>query len=172
MPIKANQLDKIVNICIQKSRNDPSPDKLNSHLKTSFPTIKNFVLKPDVNPAIYDKIKSTVADADLIILSLFVQRTRVIDTAPFRENDLKLIKKIISAKLKAVIAMSYGNPHLIKKIGEVPAFLVGYGERGWYGNQEVYFDSFVRLLKGELKPTGKLSVKVSEKYPIGTGLSL
>jgi len=171
LPIKANQLDKIVNICIQKSRNDPSPDKLNSQLKTSFPTIKNIILKPDGNPAIYDKIKSAIADADLIILSLFVQRTRIIDTAPFREHDLKLIKKIISDKPKTVIAMSYGNPHLIKKIGEVPAFLVGYGERGWYGNQEVYFDSFVRLLKGELKPTGKLPVKVSDKYPIGKGLS-
>ncbi len=47
--------------------------------------------------------------------------------------------------------------------------LVGYGERGWYGNQEVYVDSFVRALTGELSPSGKLPVRVSDQYPIGSG---
>ena len=31
--------------------------------------------------------------------------------------------------------MSYGNPQLVRKVPDVPAFLVGYGERGWFGNQ-------------------------------------
>jgi hypothetical protein len=52
----------------------------------------------------------------------------------------------------------------------IPAFLVGYGEKGWFGNQAVYFTSFVKLLRGELKPTGRLPVKVSDRYPIGSGL--
>ena len=66
--------------------------------------------------------------------------------------------------------MSYGNPHLIRKLDKVPAFVVGYGERGWFGNQPIYFDSFIRLLKGEMKPQGALPVRVSEKYPVGTGI--
>jgi hypothetical protein len=66
--------------------------------------------------------------------------------------------------------MSYGNPHVIRKIGGVASFAVGYGERGWFGNQAVYFDSFTKLLKGDLKPAGKLPVKVSDTYPIGAGI--
>ena len=50
--------------------------------------------------------------------------------------------------------VAYGNPHLIRAIPGVSAFLLGYGEQGWYGNQEVYFDSFVRALTGELSPAG------------------
>jgi hypothetical protein len=46
---------------------------------------------------------------------------------------------------------------------------VGYGERGWFGNQAVYFDSFVKALKGELKPGGRLPVTVSKEYSIGSG---
>jgi hypothetical protein len=53
---------------------------------------------------------------------------------------------------------------------DVDAFLVGYGERGWYGNQEAYFDSFVRALTGELEPSGRLPVFVSEEYPLGSGM--
>ncbi len=67
--------------------------------------------------------------------------------------------------------MAYGNPHLIRKIPAVAAFLVGFSERGWFGNQEVYFDSFVKVLTGEIVPSGKLPVRVSEAYPIGSGLS-
>ncbi len=77
---------------------------------------------------------------------------------------------MIAAKPKAVVAMSYGNPQLIRKVPDVAAFLVGYGERGWFGNQAVYFDSFIKALKGELKPSGKLPVRVSDRYPIGAGL--
>jgi hypothetical protein len=92
------------------------------------------------------------------------------DAAPFREADLAFLNKVIAAKPGAVVAMSYGNPQLIRKIPGVAAFLVGYGERGWFGNQAVYFDSFVKALKGELKPGGQLPVAVSEEYPIGAGI--
>ena len=91
------------------------------------------------------------------------------DAAPFREADLAFLLKIIAAKPNAVVAMSYGNPQLIRKIPTVGAFLVGYGERGWFGNQAVYFESFIKALKGELKPSGRLPVTVSKEYPIGSG---
>jgi hypothetical protein len=90
---------------------------------------------------------------------------------PFRDADLAFIDKVIAAKPKAAVAMAYGNPHLIRKIPDLAAFLVGYGERGWFGNQTVYFDTFVRAVKGEIKPMGKLPVKVRDRYPIGTGLT-
>jgi hypothetical protein len=42
--------------------------------------------------------------------------------------------------------------------------------RAWFGNQSVYFETFLKALKGEIKPAGKLPVKASNRYPIGTGL--
>ena len=171
LPLKAGWLGSTVNISVQKSEFDPSPAALATKLAAAFPGIQNFILRPDIDPTVYDKVWPAAAEADLVILSLFVQRSRLADPAPFREGDLAFIKKIIAAKPKAVIAMSYGNPHLIRKIENVSVFLAGYGERGWFGNQTAYFDSFIKLLKGELKPNGKLPVKVSDKYPLGSGLS-
>ena len=66
--------------------------------------------------------------------------------------------------------MSYGNPHLIRKLNAVPAFLVGYGERGWFGNQPIYFDSFIKWVRGEIKAEGKLPVTVSDEYRVGGGI--
>jgi beta-N-acetylhexosaminidase len=170
LPLPAGLLGNVVNINVQKYESDLSPAALALKLTAAIPGIQNFALRPDLDPALYGKIWPVVAEADLVILSLFVQRDRAGDPAPLRANDQAFLEKIIAAKPKAVVAMSYGNPHLIRKIENVPAFLVGYGEQGWYGNQAVYFDSFIKLVKGKLKPNGKLPVKVSARFQIGTGL--
>ena len=57
-----------------------------------------------------------MAGADVVILSLFTARNRLGEAAPFREGDLAFLNKIIAAKPGAVMAMTYGNPHLIRKI--------------------------------------------------------
>jgi beta-N-acetylhexosaminidase len=161
-----------VHIIVQKADPDPVPAALAAKLSALYPGIRTFTLRPELDPAVHGQALKAAAESDLVILSLFVPRTRLGDAAPFREADLVLIGKIIAAKPKAVVAMSYGNPHLIRKIPAVGAFLVGYGERGWFGNQTVYFDSFIKALKGELMPSGRLPVRVSDAYPIGAGIDL
>ncbi len=166
----AGAAPKIVNINVQKAVEDPSPAALTAKLAAAFPGTRSFTLRPDMDPAYYETVWKAVGESDLVVLSLFVPRNRMGDAAPFREGDLAFLEKVIAAKPKAVVAMSYGNPQLIRKIPDVAAFLVGYGERGWFGNQAVYFDSFIKALKGELKPSGRLPVRVSDAYPIGAGL--
>jgi beta-N-acetylhexosaminidase len=161
---------KIVNIAVQKYDGDPMPAALAAKLAAAFTGTRSFTLRPDMDPGYVEAVWKAVGESDLVVLSLFVSRNRMGDAAPFREGDLAFLKKVMAAKPKAVIAMSYGNPQLIRKIPEVATFLVGYGERGWFGNQAVYFDSFIKVLKGELRPSGRLPVRVSDRYPIGAGL--
>lgn len=166
----AGAAPKIVNISVQKADGDPQPAAHAAKLAAAFPGTRSFALRPDMDAAYDDAAWKAVGESDLVILSLFVARNRMGDAAPFRDGDLAFLKKVIAAKPRAVVAMSYGNPQLIRKIPDVAAFLVGYGERGWFGNQSVYFDSFIKALKGEIKPSGKLPVRVSDQYPIGAGL--
>ncbi len=161
---------KIVNVNVQKAVEDPSPALLAARLAAAFPGTRSFTLRPDMDPAYRETVWNAAREAEVVVVSLFVPRNRMGDAAPLREGDLAFIDRIVAAKPGAVVAMSYGNPQLIRKLPEVAAFLVGYGERGWFGNQAVYFDSFVKALKGEIKPAGRLPVKVSDAYPIGAGL--
>ena len=170
-PVAPGRLAKTVNLNVQKFDGDPSPPALTAKLAAAFPGIQSFNLRPDLEPSYYDRVWQAVLDSDLIILSLFVPRTRLGDATPFREADLAFLQKVIAAKPKGVVAMAYGNPHLIRKIPSVAAYLIGYGERGWFGNQAVYFESFIKILKGELRPSGRLPVRVSDQYPVGSGLS-
>jgi len=170
MPVPADRLKNVVNISVQKTENDPAPAALSAKLAIALPGIRSFALRPDLDPNAYVRVLEAATKADLVILSLFVQRDRLGDAAPLRERDLDLIRKIVSARPGAVLAMSYGNPYLVGKLDEIPAFAVGYGEGGWFGNQAVYFDTFVAWLKGGIEPSGRLPVRVSDRYPIGAGL--
>jgi len=171
LPAAPERLAGLVNISVQKLENDPGPAVLAAKLAAAFPGIRTIAIRPDSDPAVAAKARQAAIGAGLVIFSLFVQRDRMGDAAPLRDGDLALITEIIAAKPGAVVAMSYGNPYLLRKIEGVPVFLVGYGERGWFGNQTAYFDTFIKLLKGEIKPAGRLPVKVSDRYPIGAGLS-
>ncbi len=170
LPLPSGRTLNIVNISVQKTDGDPAPAALAAKLTAAFPGLRSFTLRPDLDPAYYDQIRPAVAEADVVLLSLFVPRNRLGDATPFRPADLAFLNEIIAAKPKAVAAMAYGNPHLIRKIPDVGAYLIGYGEKGWFGNQAVYFDSFIKALKGELKPRGRLPIRISEAYPIGSGL--
>ncbi len=170
VPVPADRLKNAVNISVQKAESDPAPAVLAAKLAAALPGIRSFAVRPDLDPAAYDRVLDAAVKADLVVLSLFVQRDRLGDAAPLRERDLDLIRKIVKARPGAVVAMSYGNPYLIRKLEEVPAFAVGYGEGGWFGNQAIYFDTFIAWLKGAIKPSGRLPVRVNDRYPIGAGL--
>ena len=172
LPLGAKVLKdaKIVNISIERFSSDPAPMDLAWQIASAFPGTRTYHLRPDMADAFYKQVAQAAADADLVFLSFFVPRARAGDAAPLRKKDIALIQKIVAEKPKRVIAMSHGNPHLIRKLPELPTFLVGWGEGGWCGPREPFFRSFIKVVKGELKPTGKLPLKVSDKYPIGFGL--
>jgi beta-N-acetylhexosaminidase len=171
LPLKAMDPKRTVHVIIQKDDDQPNARELAVKMTAAFPGIASFTLKPGVAESYYEQAGKAAAQADLVILSFLVPRTRHGDPAPVRDQDLKLIQNLIASKPGKLIAMSFGNPHLIRKMEKIPAFLTGFGEGGWYGNQTVYFDSFIRILKGELTPSGKLPLNVYQDFKIDFGLT-
>ncbi len=170
LPMKISDPARVTHITIQKYEEQPNAQLLADKVAAAYPGIHTFALKPSSAATEYDAIRKAVAQSDQVIISLLIERDRFGDPAPLREADRTLINEISEAKPGAVVAMSYGNPHLVAKKNNIPAFLCGFGEGGWHGNQTIYFDSFLKILDGSLKPSGRLPVKVNDQYPIGTSL--
>ena len=93
------------------------------------------------------------------------------DVGLLNDGFRALVDKLLAQRGEATVVMSYGNPHFAPQMAKTVAFVVGYGEGGWYGNQTIFADAFVRLLSGKIKPQGKLPVKVSDEFPIGAGMT-
>jgi beta-N-acetylhexosaminidase len=170
LPLNALDPSKTIHITVQKSADQPNVNLLKETLDHAFKGITHFSFVPGQDKSIYGDVLRAAGSADVVLISLFVQRDRHGDTAPLANEVASLLDGMSASIPGKVVVMSFGNPYLINKFPKAPSFLVGYGEGGFYGNQTAYFTSLVRVLKGELTPTGKLPVTVSTTLPMGFGL--
>lgn len=170
-PTSIDKLGRVVHIAIQKKDNDLAPTAVTSRLGSAFPDLASFHIRRNTAEAYYAQALDAARRADTVIVSLFNQRTTYKDNGPLSPRDLTFLKRVIAAKQGACVVMSYGNPYLAESLKSAAAFVTGYGEGGFYGNQLVYADSFLRLLKGEIVPKGRLPIKVSDTFPMGTGIT-
>jgi beta-N-acetylhexosaminidase len=159
-PSTQDKLGNIVHISIQKKEHDPVPATVAAKLTGAFGVEETFYVRPHTSPDLYRQVLAAAKKADTVIVSLFNQRTVYQDNGPLGEKDLALLRDVIKAQPRTVV-MSYGNPFLFESLKDAAAFVVGYGEGGFYGNQIVYADAFIRLLKGEIEAEGKLPVDIS-----------
>jgi len=169
-PSTAEKVGSIVHISVQRREIDPAPSLVDARIKAAFPRTQTFFLGPTTSKERFEAARKAAAAADTVLISLFHARTAYKDNGPLKPADLEFLNRVIAAKPKSTVAMSYGNPYLAAGLKNAAAFAVGYGEGGFGGNQIVYADSFIRLLKGEIKPAGKLPVNVSAGFPIGAGV--
>jgi beta-N-acetylhexosaminidase len=169
-PSTADKLGAIVHISIQRRELDPAPALVDAKLKAAFPKVRTFFLGPTTSKERFEEARKAAAAAGTVLVSLFHARTAYVDNGPLRPADREFLDRIFAAKPKSTMAMSYGNPYLAEGVKKAAAVAIGYGEGGFYGNQTIYADSLIRLLKGEIKPTGTLPVNVSAGFPMGTGV--
>jgi beta-N-acetylhexosaminidase len=169
-PLDPKQGKKVVNLSFQKRDVDPAPGVVSAKLAQAFGEVENYYFRNDTSDEVYKKALQTAADADIVIISLFNQRNVYRDYGPLPDEVLAFFHRICAIKPGSTVVMSYGNPYLVEDLKKATAFVVGYGEAGFYGNQTIYADSFVKLLNGEILPKGKLPVKVSDNFPMGSGI--
>ncbi|HOW86810.1 MAG TPA: glycoside hydrolase family 3 N-terminal domain-containing protein [Candidatus Aminicenantes bacterium] len=162
---------KIVHVSIQKKEIDPAPSVVEAKLKAAFPGLKSFAIGPYTSDERRAEALEAARGADTVVISLFNARTAYKDNGPLSAGDRALVDRLVQAGPKAAVAVSYGNPYLAAEVKGAAAFVVGYGEGGFYGNQTIFADSFIRLLRGELRPKGKLPVAVSADLPLGSGVA-
>jgi hypothetical protein len=170
-PTSGDKLGKIVHVSIQRREVDPAAAVVDAKLKQAFPAAVSFLIRPNIDPAVREAALKAASGADTIIVSLFSPRTSFKDNGPLREAEQALLDDLVRQKPRSTVVMAYGNPYMVLRAGKPGAFVTGYGEGGFFGNQTVYADSFIRLLKGSIAPKGKLPVKISEEIGVGTGVT-
>lgn len=170
-PSSADKLGKLVHVSIQRRETDPAAALVDAKLKQAFPGIISFMIRPNIDTAVRAAALKAASVADTIVVSLFSPRTSFKDNGPLRETEQAFLDELVRQKPPRTAIMAYGNPYLVLRAGHPGAFVTGYGEGGFFGNQIVYADSFIKLLKGSITPRGKLPVKISDEIGVGTGIT-
>lgn len=170
LPSSAPSLGRIAHVSIQRSASLATPGAVNQTLRDALDVQSSHLIRPDSSDGAREAAVTAARAADTAIVSLFSQRSTYRDNGALSEADRQLMARIVAAKPRSTIVMSYGNPYLIDGLARPAVFVVGYGEGGFYGNQLAYADALVRLLRGEVTPLGRLPVDVNAEFPSGSGV--
>lgn len=160
---------RLAHVSMQRSAHDRAPAAVDAALRTAFDVRSSSFIRADSSDASREAAVADARAADTVVVSLFSQRATYRDNGALGEADRRLLARLVEARPQATVVMSYGNPYLVEQLPPSAAFVVGYGEGGFYGNQLAYVDAFIRLLKGEIVPRGRLPVHVSDRFPVGSG---
>jgi beta-N-acetylhexosaminidase len=163
-PTRREKLGEIVYVSIQKTEDDPAPRVAAQKMRAGLSLGNAFLLGPGVDPARYDAARAEARSADTALVALFHQRNVYRDRGVLPARDLELLRGFAADGVRTIV-LSFGNPYLAEDLREVSAFVAGYGEGGFYGNQLVYADAFLRLLRGEIPAEGKAPVAGLEVNP-------
>ncbi len=156
-PASREKLGEMVYVSIQKTEDDPAPRAAAQKMRAGLTLRDAFLLGPGVDRARYEAARASARAADTVLVALFHQRNVYRDHGVLPARDLELIRGFAAGGVRTIV-LSFGNPYLVLDLRDVSAFVVGYGEGGFYGNQLVYADAFVRLLLGEIRAEGKAPV--------------
>jgi beta-N-acetylhexosaminidase len=169
-PSTREKVGRVLHVSIQRKEHDPASAEVAGRLSAAFPIAATVAIGPNADASLRSKALVAAREADTVIVSVFSQRKIYVDNGALEAADRKLIEGLSAVRPQATIVMSYGNPYVAGDAASATAFLTGYGEGGFFGNQLVYADSFVRLLKGEIKSRGRLPVPVPPDIALGAGV--
>jgi hypothetical protein len=169
-PSTAAKVGRLVHVTIQRRERDAAPVEVASRLAAALDVKATYHVGPATDPAGRRAAVDAARQADTVLVSVFSPRRVYHDNGALSAADRSLLAELAAARPRSSVVMSYGNPYVAADADGATAVLTGYGEGGYHGNQLVYADSLVRLLKGGIRPRGRLPVAVSAELPAGAGI--
>lgn len=144
---------------------DPHEGKpeLERLLQERLPGLTCKTLDLDSTDKHYASVRDEAAGHRIIIVGLFVKVRVNKGTVELPEKQLNLVREIKKQGC-SVIAISFGNPYLLRHIPDIDAYLCAWGYL------EICQRAAVQVLFGEINPQGQLPVTIPDCVPRGTGL--
>jgi beta-N-acetylhexosaminidase len=171
LPSTAKKTGRVVHVTIQRRERETAPAEVAARLAAALDVKATFHLGPTTDAAVRATALEAARDADTVVVSVFSPRRVYFDNGALPAPDRAFVETLATIRPKSTIVMSYGNPYAVVDLPGAVSVLTGYGEGGYHGNQLIYADSFVRLLKGEIRPRGRLPVALSPALPAGAGVT-
>jgi beta-N-acetylhexosaminidase len=145
-------------------KHSPTNRRLHEELRRRAPDAASLVLSADVKPDEVARAAEAAASADVVVFGLFTRvRSYAEDAIRLHPRYRELIERVVASG-RRVALLNFGNPWVLADLRRPAAALCTFSDAG------DSIDAAVAVLFGELKPRGKLPVRISDKYPFGFGL--
>jgi beta-N-acetylhexosaminidase len=147
-------------------KHSPANHRLNEQFRQRVPGVQAIVLSTAMKPEEIERAFAAAQQADVVVFGLFTRvRSYVEDAIRLDKSYRALIERTVAAGRK-VAWLNFGNPYVLADLPR-PAFCLCT-----FSDAHDSIDAAVAVLFGELQPQGKSPVRISARYPFGSGLTV
>ena len=118
---------------------------------------------PETSPEVYDSLRVAAAEADLVIVSVYVPPRSGTGDVSVSEDMADFIAAV--GPERPMMVISFGNPYLLAALPDSPGYLIAWGAH------EVSQRAAVKALFGQAAISGRLPVSIPPYHEIGDGLT-
>nr|HPN38590.1 glycoside hydrolase family 3 N-terminal domain-containing protein [Melioribacteraceae bacterium] len=167
VPINLKEYKKVVCITLRDTRAKLTDKNITTFEKLISDEFENINLGRLSRKSIdkeYDNMYKLAQKADYIILPTYVNVRSFQGTVDIDSRHQSFINKLIELN-KPLVVLGFGNPYILNKFANVPAYLTSYGSV--YYSQKAMFDA----LFGRATISGTLPITIPDTdYKFGDGL--
>jgi len=146
-------------------KHSPTNHRLNEQFRERVPGVQASVLSTAMKPEEIERALAAGQKADVVVFGLFTRvRSYVEDAIRLDKTYRALIERTVAAGRKVAL-FNFGNPYVLADLPR-PAFGLCT-----FSDADDSIDAALAVLFGELKPRGRLPVRISDRYPFGYGLT-
>lgn len=146
-------------------KHSPTNHHLNQQIRQRLPGAQNVVLSTAMKPEELDRAYRLAEQAAVVVCGVFTRvRSYVEDAIKVPKPFRTLIERLATGERKVVL-LNFGNPYVLADLPQAAFSLCTFSDTA------DSIDAAVAVLFGELKPQGRLPVRISDRYPFGHGLT-
>jgi beta-N-acetylhexosaminidase len=173
-PLSAGDKPKIVGISNGSSaavdednavKHSPTNHHFNEQLRNRVPSVQTVVLSTAMKSEEIERAAAVAEKADVVVFGLFTRvRSYVEDAIRLNKAYRGLIERIIATGRKVAL-LNFGNPYVLADLPRPALCLCTFSDA------KNSIEAAVEVVFGDLRPQGKLPVRISDRYPFGYGVT-
>lgn len=147
-------------------KHSPTNHHLNQQIRQRVPGAPAIVLSTAMKPDEIERAFMAAQKADVVVFGLFTRVRAYVEDAIKVDKGYRALIERVAATGRSVALLNYGNPYVLADLPR-PAFSLCT-----FSDAEDSITAAVQVLFGELKPQGKLPVRIPNRYAFGRGLEV
>jgi len=163
LPVDSLWARRVLSLTYARTDNLTAGRTFDPALASRVEMVKRVRIGPETPTEVYDSLKASAAESDLVIVSVYVPPRSGTDEVSVPEDMADFIATM--APQRPMMVISFGNPYLLAALPESPGYLIAWGSHE--GSQ----NAAVRALFGEAAISGRLPVSIPPFHVIGDGLT-
>ena len=152
--------DNILHIILENKRHSLSGETFSKKLRRAF-LAKTIRIGIDANSLDYRNAFDKAKRASAVIISTYVEVLSGAKSLELNDRQQDFVNKLTRSlpSKRPLVMISFGTPYLINQFPDIPAYICTYS------SSELSEDAAVKVLKGTIRPEGKLPVSLTANIP-------